>query len=108
MSRETADIIGSVGAKFTATVTSGTIGEAKLNDAPLSIGPDNRSVTINGLPQGDSTVELAMAFAPGDAAALIGVGEVVSGSARVRYAPAPGYIPSNQTAATIQIFGEQQ
>jgi hypothetical protein len=104
MSRASADIIGSVGANFVATIDSGTITEAKIGTQDVPIGADNRSVTVANLAAGDSAIRLAVVFAPGDADANVGVGAVTSGDAKAQ--TPPGIIPNTLLADVINLFGE--
>ena len=103
MSQASADISGSVGADFVATIDSGTIVQAMIGGQAATIGADNRSVTVTGLAAGDSVIELALEFAPGDPDANIGVGAVTSGHAQAHNPP--GIISSTHVADVIELFG---
>ena len=103
MSRASADIVGSVGASFVATIDSGTIVQATLGGQNLQVGADNRSVTVTNLAAGDSTIQLALVFDPGDPDANIGVGSVTAGTAKA-HTP-PGVILNTHVADVIELFG---
>jgi len=103
MSQASADIIGSVGASFVARIDSGAIVQATLGGQNLQIGADSRSVTVPALAAGDSTIQLALVFAPGDLDANIGVGAVMTGNAQA-HTP-PGVIPNTHVADVIELFG---
>ena len=109
MSEATADIVGSTGAKFAITVTSGTVTTAFLKvagtaDVPLTVGPGGRDVTVPSLPSGDSKVRMDIVWAPGDVDAVIDVGNVSSGSA----APAnpKGTLDAGKTPGFVDLFGK--
>lgn len=104
MSRASADIVGSVGALFVAKIDSGTIVQATLGGQNLQIGSDNRSVTITSLVAGDSNIQLALVFAPGDPHANITVGSVTTGTAQAH--DPPGVILNTHVADVIELFGE--
>ena len=103
MSQASADIVGSVGASFVATLDSGTIVQATLGGQNLPIGADNRSVTVTNLAAGDSTIRLAMVFAPGEPDANIGVGAVTAGNAHAHVPPA--IVLNTHVADVIELFG---
>jgi len=104
MSRASADIVGSVGASFVATIDSGSIVQASLGGQNLQIGADSRSVTVPNLAAGDSTIQLALVFAPGDPNANIGVGAVTTGPAQAQVPP--GIILNTNVAEFMEPFGE--
>jgi len=104
----TADISGKTGSNFVATLDASAIVQAQLtvvgkSPITLSIGADKRSITVPSLPAGDSTIWLALIFAPGEPNANIGVGTVTSGSA-VPHNP-PGIIYDNNAWGVIELFG---
>ena len=63
MSQETADIVGTTGAAFTATITYGEIGEAYLEvtgtKTPLTVSGNKQAVTVPNLPSGESRTPAA-------------------------------------------------
>lgn len=86
MSQETADIVGTTGAAFTVTISSGGIGGAYLQvtgppGTPLTVSGDNRNVTVPNLPSGASKIRLDINWKPDDEDAMIDVGTVTSGAA---------------------------
>jgi len=103
MSKASADIVGSVGATFVATIDSGTIVQATLGGQNLPMGADKRSVTVTNLAAGDSTIQLGLVFDPGDPNAKIGVGSVTTGKAQAHVPP--GEILSTHVADVIDLFG---
>lgn len=85
MPQSTADILGSVGASFTVTISAATILKADLEvpdkpDQSLTL-VGSREVAVPQLPNGDSVVRLALVWAPGEHDAVIDVGTVKSGKA---------------------------
>jgi hypothetical protein len=108
MSQATADIVGTAGANFTATIDAGTVVSAYL-EAPnqpilsLIIGGNNREVTIPKLPVGESYVRLDIVWAPGDPNALIGVGTVTGGQAAA--ANPQHRIDDGDTPGYVELFG---
>jgi len=106
MSQATADILGSVGANFTITISAATILKADLEiggnpDQSLTlVGP--REVAIPQLPKGDSVVRLALIWAPGDHDAVIDVGTVNSGTAT---APEQDTIDRGNNPGFVLLFG---
>jgi hypothetical protein len=108
MSQATADIVGTTGSNFTATIDAGTIVSAYLEVAnqpivSLAIGGNNREVTIPRLPAGESYMRLDIVWAPGDPNALIGVGTVTSGQA---VAASPKHrIDDGDTPGYVELFG---
>lgn len=108
MSLARADISGKTGSNFVATVSSSSIVQAQLSvigksPVTLSIGADKRSITVPDLPAGDSTIWIALIFAPGEPNATIGVGTVTSGSATPHNPP--GIIYDNNAWGVIELFG---
>jgi hypothetical protein len=103
MSQETADIVGTTGAAFTATITYGEIGEAYLEvtgtKTPLTVSGNKQAVTVPNLPSGESLIRLDIFWKPGDSNAIIDVGSVTSGTVtaanpkhRIDVGNSPGYI----------------
>jgi hypothetical protein len=108
MSKSTASIVGTTGASFTATLDSGKIQQAHLGviGQPLimlQVGADSQSVIVPSLPAGDSTVWLAIVWAPGDPNANVGVTAVTSG--QVIAPPPPGVVYDNNPSGAIEMFG---
>ena len=108
MSQATADIAGKTGSNFVATLDASSIVQAQLSvvgqsPVTLSIGADKRSITVPSLPSGDSTIWLAVVFAPGEPNATIGVGTVTSGSATAHNPP--GIIYDNSAWGVIELYG---
>jgi hypothetical protein len=104
MSKETADIVGSAGAKFTLTVSAGDIHKATLeagSQADLPLAFVGNVITIPSLPEGDSQVELGIFWGPGDTGATIDVG---SGTPKASD-PKPT-IDSSSPVAFVELFGE--
>ncbi|HEY6768711.1 MAG TPA: hypothetical protein VI386_28455 [Candidatus Sulfotelmatobacter sp.] len=104
-----ADITGSVGAKFTCTIDAATIVSAYLevSNQPivsLDIAANNREVTVPSLPAGQSFVRLDLVWAPGDSNATIDVGTVTAGTAT----PAnPNHtIDDGDTPGYVELFGK--
>lgn len=109
MSQATADIVGTTGANFTATIDSGTILSAYLEVSgqpviALAIGANNSEVTISNLPAGESWVRLDIAWAPGDANATIDVGTVTAGT--VSPANPKHTLDDGNTPGYIELFGK--
>lgn len=109
MSKDTADIVGTTGASFAVTTTAGRIVQAQLGvvNQPLimlAVGTDGKSVKVQKLPSGDSTMWLAINWAPGDPNATVGVDTVTSGSARA--ATEPGILYDNDPVGVVELFGE--
>jgi hypothetical protein len=98
-----AEIVGIAGSAFTITVDSGTVAQAKLNGVLLTVDAGGQSIAVPSLPVGDSTLWVAIVFAPGDPAANIGVGVVSSGQA-VAAVP-PGTLDSTEATGTVVLFG---
>jgi hypothetical protein len=108
MSKSTADISGKTASSFVATIDSGTIVQAQLGIVGqpmvmLSVGADKRSVTVPNLPSGNSTIWLAMIWAPGEPNANIGIGTVISGSVKAHNPP--GVVYDNSPVGAIEMFG---
>jgi len=116
MSQDTADIVGTTGARFTFTIDRGTIpkGGATLlvtgqADKDLEVKSSGREVVVPdpGLPGGDSTVSLALIWTPGDHEdAIVAVGTVSSGT--VTAATPPPYIENGQVPGYVTLFGVKQ
>lgn len=109
MSQGKADIIGTTGANFSITIDNGSILSAYLEvpNQPivaLSIGEDEREVTVPSLPKGDSTVRLDLVWAPGDSNATIDVGTVTSGT--VNPANPKHTIDDGDTPGYVELFGK--
>jgi hypothetical protein len=109
MSEATADIVGTTGANFAITVTSGTVTTAFLKvqgkaDVPLTVGPGGQAVTVPSLTSGDSKVRLDIVWAPGDVDAVIDVGNVSSGSATA--ATPKGTLEAGKTPGFVDLFGK--
>lgn len=107
MSQATADILGSVGATFTVTISAATILKAdlevpdKADQSLFLVGP--REVAIPQLPKGDSVVRLALVWAPGEHDAVIDIGSVSFGTAT---APAPkDSIDRGNNPGFVLLFG---
>lgn len=109
MSEATADIVGTTGAAFTATINSGSIDAAYL-EVPsqpvtsLVVGDDNLSVSIKSLPAGQSWIRLDIEWAPGDSNATIDVGTVTSGT--VNAANPKHRIDDGDLPGWIELFGK--
>lgn len=108
MSQATADIVGTNGASFTATITSGEIQSAYLevtNQPIISLGVsgNNQEVTVPSLPSGESWIRLDINWSPGDSNALIGVGKVTSGT--VAAATPPHRIDDGDIPGYIELYG---
>lgn len=105
---DTADIIGTTGANFTFTISSGSIVQAQL-EAPgkpkqkLTVSADGSEVTVPSLPPGDSGVRLDLVWGPDDPDAVIDVGTVTSGT--VNPAPAKGILTAGETPGLVRLFG---
>jgi hypothetical protein len=97
MSLESSDIFGAVGSSFVVEIDSGAIIQATLGGIHLNVGADERSVTVPSLPAGDSHIDLAVAFGPGDTDANI----AVSGATLNR----PKQLSNRFPATTISLFG---
>jgi hypothetical protein len=114
MSRDTADIVGSKGAKFTITVATASIAAngatlivAGQPDQSLSVSATGQSVTVATLPSGDSTVSLALIWPPGQTEdAVVGIGTVTVGNATA--ADPPPSIDSGRTPGFVALFGVGQ
>jgi len=109
MSEVTADIVGTIGAKFTLTVSSGTVTTAFLKvtgapDVQLTVGGAGREITVPNLPAGDSKVRLDIVWAPGDTDAVIDVGSVTSGT--VTAADPKGTLDAGKTPGFMELFGK--
>jgi hypothetical protein len=107
MPQSTADILGSVGANFTVTISAATIVKADLEvpdkpDQSLSL-VGAREVAIPQLPKGDSVVRLALIWAPGEHDAVIDVGTVNSG--RATAAVPKGTIDRGNNPGFVLLFG---
>jgi hypothetical protein len=108
MPQDTADIVGTKGAKFTITIDNGSIQSAYLEvpDQPivaLTISGDNQEVTVTSLPAGDSTVRLDIVWAPGDSNATVDVGTVTTGNATTSN-PKP-ILQDGDTPGYVELFG---
>jgi len=109
MSLETSNIYGTIGANFTFTLSAGTIILAQLHvtNQPvitLAVGGNNREVTIPSLPSGDSLVELALTWLPGEPNAFVDIGTVTTGTAT---APDPkARINDGSTFGAVKLFGK--
>ena len=114
MSKALSDIFGSKGAKFIATLDSGTIATGattpKLMPAGtvLTVGADKRSISVDDLPAGDSFIDLRIVFAPGEPDANIGATPITpaAGQAGAAQANPARTIPNNSPAGSIDLFGE--
>jgi hypothetical protein len=109
MSQATADIVGTKGASFTFTIDAGTILSAYLEvpNQPivaLTIGGNDREVTVPNLPADDSTVRLDLVWAPGDSNATIDVGTVTTGT--VTPANPKHTIDDGETPGYVELFGK--
>jgi hypothetical protein len=85
MPANTADIVGTNGASFVLTTSSGEVLSAYLEvvnqpNVSLAIDGTQRAVTVPSLPAGDSTLRLDLAWAPGDPNATIGVNPTKPGT----------------------------
>lgn len=103
-----ADITGTIGAKFTLTISAATIAQAVLQvpgqaDQTLTVDGTGRGVAVPNLPAGQSEVRLALIWAPGDSDAIIDVGTVTSGT--VNPAPIRGTIPLGSTPGFVDLLG---
>jgi hypothetical protein len=108
MSQATADIVGTKAANFTFTIDAATIVKAKLivknqPDVDLTVGGDDREVTVPNLPAGDSVVSLALIWAPADPDATIDVGTVTTGT--VTAATPKHTIDAGDTPGFVELFG---
>jgi hypothetical protein len=109
MSQATADIIGTTGAAFHATISAGLIQSAYLEvtNQPLvslAISGNEQEVTVVNLPAGQSWIRLDLVWAPGDSNAAIDVGSVTSG---VVSAAAPNHrIDDGDDPGYIELFGK--
>jgi hypothetical protein len=114
MSQDTADIVGSKGAKFTITVATASIAPNGATlivsgqpDQSLSVSATGQFVTVPSLPSGDSTVSLALVWPPGQTQdAAVGVGTVTTGTATA--ADPPPFIDSGRTPGFVALFGVGQ
>lgn len=109
MSQATADIVGTTGAKFTITVSSGTVTSAFLKvrgtpDVPLSIDTSGHEISIPNLSTADSKVRLDIVWAPGDQDAVIDVGFVTTGT--VTPANPKGTLDAGKTPGFAKLFGK--
>lgn len=109
MSEATADIIGTKGANFTFTVSSGTVTSAihkvpNKPDNPLKVEPTGREITVPDLPVGDSSVRLDIVWAPADPDAVIDVGTVISGT--VNAADPKHTLDAGDTPGYVHLFGK--
>jgi hypothetical protein len=107
MSKAKADIVGTTGANFTFTIDSGKIVLAFMADnalPPLTVGGNDREVTIPKLAAGDSLVVLAMIWRPDEPDATIDVGSIVSG--KVSAASPKHTIDSGKNPGYVKLFGE--
>ena len=108
MSEATADIVGTTKSKFTFTIDAATIVKATLivpnrADIELTVGGNNREVTVPSLPAGDSVASLALVWAPGEADATIDVGAVITGT--VSAADPKHTIDVGDTPGFVELFG---
>jgi LysM repeat protein len=107
MSESTADIVGTTRANFTFTIDAATIVKATLINQPdqdLKIGASGREVTVPSLPASDSTVSLALIWAPADNDATINVGTVISGT--VNAATPRHTIDLGDNPGFVELFGK--
>lgn len=109
MSQATADILGSVGANFTFTLSSGTTTNALLKvrnepDTPLVIDGTGRGIAVPSLPSGQSRVRLDIVWAPSDPDAVIDVGAVASGT--VNAANPQHTLDAGDTPGFVELFGK--
>src|ERR1700729_1965647 len=79
------EIVGNKGADFNFTISASTILFAYLEvtnqpNTSLPIDATNRMVTVPSLPNGDSTLRLDLAWAPGDPNATVTVNPTTPGS----------------------------
>lgn len=107
MSKALSDIFGSTGARFVATIDSGSIVQATLNGRQLILA-NNRSVVVDapGLPAGDSIIDLRVVFGPGEPDANIGLGTVTPGTGTVQAQVPPGKVLNQFPVGAIKLFGE--
>src|SRR5258706_15274378 len=112
MSRETADIFGATGAKFTITIDVAKIVStgAKLivpnqPDQDLKVSGNGQEVTVPTLPGGDSVVSLALIWPPGaNTDATIDVGTVTPGTGTVQVANPKHTIDLAETPGEVELF----
>jgi hypothetical protein len=109
-----ANITGTIGSKFVATIDSGQILSAKLHIAGGDPGQDkilpftDQTVSVNlagGLPAGPSSIRLTVVFVPGDPNATIGVGTVISGTAAASNPPGIIFNDPTHPAQVITLIG---
>ncbi len=108
MSEDRADVVGTTGSIFTLTISSGEIESATLEDGKTSqdlvVSDDGHSVTVPGLPSGDSFVSMAMIWSVGDTDAIVDVGTVTKGEAHAAD-PKP-IIDLDDNPGTVDLFGK--
>ena len=113
MPQDTADLVGTKGANFTFSIDAGMIpqnGGALLivggqADQKLVVAASGREVTVPNLPSGDSTISLALVWAPGETNdATIDVGTVTTGTVT---APVPKHtIDNGDSPGFVELFGK--
>jgi len=106
MPKNTANITGTTGAKFTITISSGTILAAFLEvpkQPKVSLTFSGNEVTIPSLPVGDSRVRLDLAWAPADPDGTISLGTVITGTVTERNKQ---IVRAGQTPGYEKLFGE--
>lgn len=112
MSEGTADLVGTTASDFTFTIDAASIpqGGATLivtgqPDQNLPVAASGREVSVPSLPQGDSTVSLALIWPPGDTQdATIDVGTVTTGA--VTAATPKHSIDCGDTPGYVELFGK--
>lgn len=113
MPKDTADIFGDKGTKFTFTIDAAKIpdGGATLvvdnqPDQDLQVSGNGRVVTVPSLPAGDSVVSLALVWAPEDNKdATIDVGTVTP-PGKVQAANPKHTIDLGDITGEVELFGE--
>jgi hypothetical protein len=103
-----ANFSGTQKAKFTFTVSSGTIVNAFLEvpgqaKAKLPVSADGQGVTVNSLPAGASGVRLDLVWAPADADAVVNLGTVITGT--VTRQPADPILIAGDTPGLVTLSG---
>lgn len=102
-----ANFSGTKAAKFTFTISSGTIVNAFLEvpsqpKAKLPVS-DGQEVTVTSLPAGSSGVRLDLVWAPDDPDAVVDLGTVLSGT--VTRQPADPILIAGDTPGLVTLSG---
>src|SRR3984893_17667192 len=113
MTQDTAGFVGTKGANFPFSIDAGMIpqnGGALLivggqADQKLVVAASGREVTVPNLPSGDSTISLALVWAPGETNdATIDVGTVTTGT--VTAAVPKHTIDNGDRPGFVELFGK--